>query len=170
MEWSEAFARHRNVDANYLFYVFSVYDKSRSTTLIAYFEEMQSNDPISKFCYAKLKNSEVRMAFEVLNNVFEELASMCQIFQRRGLNLLNVQTFTHAKINKLRQKYLGWTAFWGEKVDNLLAGVSSEKTPTITTGLLKFMTLLCEHMVKRFPEGEVQDWVAFDCGALKSPS
>ena len=55
-------------------------------------------------------------------------------------------------------------------MDNLLAGVSSEKTATISTGLLKFMTLLCEHMLKRFPEGEVQDWVAFDCGALKSPS
>ena len=77
----------------------------------------------------------------------------------------------YAKINKLRQKYLGGTAFWGEKVDNLLAGVSSEKTATINTeGLLKFITLLCEHMVKRFPEGELQDWVAFDCGALKSPS
>ena len=24
-------------------------------------------------------------------------------------------------------------------------------------------------MVERFPEGEVQDWVAFDCAALKSP-
>ena len=110
------------------------------------------------------------MAFEVLNNVFEELASMCQIFQSRGLTPLDVQTFAHAKINKLRQKYLGGTAFWGEKVDNLLAGVSSEETATISTGLLKFITLLCEHMVKRFPEGEVQHWVAFDCGALKSPS
>ena len=25
-------------------------------------------------------------------------------------------------------------------------------------------------MVERFSEGEVQDWVAFDCAALKSPS
>ena len=32
-----------------------------------------------------------------------------------------------------------------------------------------FIRLLCDYMVERFPE-EVQDWVAFDCAALKSPS
>ena len=55
-------------------------------------------------------------------------------------------------------------------MDNLLAKISEEKTATIDSeGLLDFIQLLCDHMIERFPEGEVQDWVAFDCAGLKSP-
>ena len=51
---------------------------------------------------------------------------------------------------------------------NLLARISEEETSTLNTeGLLDFIRLLCDHMVERFPEREVQDWVAFDCAALK---
>ena len=83
---------------------------------------------------------------------------------------IDAQNFAHAKINKLRQKYLGDTTFWGERVDNLLARIFQEETATFNTkGLLDFIRLLCDHMVERFPEGEVQDWVAFDCAGLKSP-
>ena len=35
---------------------------------------MKSNDPISKYCFKKLKNDGVHIALEVLNDVFEELA------------------------------------------------------------------------------------------------
>ena len=70
----------------------------------------------------------------------------------------------------LRQKYLGDTTFWGERVDNFLARISDEETATFDTeGLLDFITLLCDHMVERFPERKIQEWVAFNCAALKSP-
>ena len=86
------------------------------------------------------------------------------------MTFIDAQNFAHAKINKLRQKYLGDTTFWGERVDNLLARISEEETaPFNTEGLLDFIRLLCDYMVKRFPKGEVQDCVAFDCAALKSP-
>ena len=42
-------------------------------SLIAYVEEMKSNDPIFKYCFNKLKNVEVHIALEVLDDVFEEL-------------------------------------------------------------------------------------------------
>ena len=95
---------------------------------------------------------------------------MCKIFQRQGLTPSDAQNCAHAKINKLRQKYLCDTPFWGERVDNLLDKISEEETATLDTeGLLDFIRLLCDQMIERFPEGEVQDWVAFDCAALKSP-
>jgi len=51
---------------------------------------------------------------------------------------IDAQNFAHAKINKLWQKYLGDTTFWGERVDNLLARISEEETSTFNTeGLLK---------------------------------
>ena len=118
----------------------------------------------------KLKNKGVYIALEVLNDVFEELAALCKIFQRQGLTPINAQNFAHAETNKLRQKHLGDTTFWGERVNNLLARISEEETATFDTeGLLDFIRLLCDHMVERFSEGEVQDWVAFDCAALKFP-
>ena len=108
---------------------------------------------------------------EVLNDVFKELAALCKIFQRQGLTPIDAQNFSHAKISKIRQKYLSDTTFWGERVDNLLARISDEETVTFNTeGLLNFIKLLCDDMVERFPEGEVQDWLVFDCAALKSPS
>jgi len=107
---------------------------------------------------------------EVLNDVFEKLAALCRLFQRQGLTPIGAQNFAHVKINKLLQKYLGDTKFWGERVNTLLARISEEETATFNTeGLLNFIRLLCDHMVERFPEGEVQDWVAFDCATLKSP-
>ena len=55
-------------------------------------------------------------------------------------------------------------------MDNLLARISDQETATFNTeGLLNFIRLLRDRMVERFPEGEVQDWVAFDCAALKFP-
>ena len=83
-------------------------------SLIAYFEEMKSNDPICKYCFKKLKNNVVHIALEILNDVFEELTALCKIFQRQGLTPIDAQNFAHAKINKQRQKYLGDTTFWGE--------------------------------------------------------
>ena len=119
-------------------------------SLIAYFEEMKSNDPISKYCFKKLKNNGVHVALEVLNDVFEELAALYKIFQRQGLIPIDAQNFVHAKINKLRQKYLGDTKFWGEKVDNLLARISEEETATFNTeGLLDFIRLLCDYEISR---------------------
>ena len=107
---------------------------------------------------------------KVLNEVFEELAALCKIFQRQELTPIDAQNFVHAKINKLRQKYLGDTTFWCERVDNLLARISEEETATFDSErLLDFIRLLCDHMIERFPEGDVQDWVAFDCAVLKSP-
>ena len=39
---------------------------------------MKSNEPISKYCFKKLKNNGVHVALEVLNNVFEELTALCK--------------------------------------------------------------------------------------------
>ena len=53
----------------------------------------------------------------------------------------------------------------------MLARISDEETATFNTEvLLNFTRLLCDHKEKIFPKGEKQDWVAFDCAALKSPS
>ena len=107
---------------------------------------------------------------EVLNEAFEELAALCKIFLRQELTPIDAQNFAHAKINKLRQKYLGDTTFWGERVVNLLARISEKETATFDSeGQLDFIRLLCDHMIERFPEREMQDWVAFDCAVLKSP-
>ena len=93
---------------------------------------MKSNDPIFKHYSKKLKNNGVCLALKVLNDVFEELAALCKIFQRQGLTPIDAQNFANAKINKLRQKYLGDTIFWGERVDNLLARISEKKLPLLT--------------------------------------
>ena len=92
---------------------------------------------------------------EVLNEDFEELATLCKIFQRQGLTPIDAPNFAHAKINKLRQKYLGDTTFWGKRVDNLLARISEETATFDSEGLLDFIRLLCDLMIERFPE-EVQ--------------
>ena len=57
---------------------------------------MKSNDPISKYCFKKLKNNGVHTALEVLNDVFEELAALCKIFQRQRLTPIDEQNFAHA--------------------------------------------------------------------------
>ena len=118
-------------------------------SLIAYFEKMKSNDPISKYSFKKLKNNGIHIPLEVLNDVFEELAVLCKSFQRQGLTPIDAQNFAHAKINKLRKKYLRDTTFWSERVDNLLARISEEETSTFNTeGLLDFIRLLCDYMVE----------------------
>ena len=94
---------------------------------------------------------------------------MCKICQRQGLTPIDAQNFAHAKIIILRQKYLGDATFWGKIVNNFLATISEKKTATFDTeGLLDFIRLLCDHIIERFPEREIQDWVTFDCAALKS--
>jgi len=60
-------------------------------SLIAYFEEIKSNDPISKYCFKKVKNNQVHIAFQVLNDVFEELTALCKIYQRQGLTPIDAQ-------------------------------------------------------------------------------
>ena len=132
-------------------------------SLIAYFEEMNLMTQFLNIVLGNQKNNEVHLALGVLNDAVEESAALFKIFQRQGLTPIDAQ-------NKLWQKYLGDTTFWSERVDNLLARISEEETATFNTeGLLNFIRLLCDHMVERFPKGEVQDWVAIDCAALKSP-
>ena len=51
--------------------------------LIEYFAEQvdTDNDPIAKHCLTKLRDPQIHVAILVLNEVLEELAELCCIFQ-----------------------------------------------------------------------------------------
>ena len=48
--------------------------------LFRYFEEDKDNDPISKYCYKKLKSEQFHITLEILNDVLSEMASLTLAF------------------------------------------------------------------------------------------
>uniref|UniRef100_W5MX95 Uncharacterized protein n=1 Tax=Lepisosteus oculatus TaxID=7918 RepID=W5MX95_LEPOC len=131
--------------------------------LTEYFEEVKSNDPISKYCHKKFTNIEYQIALEVLNDVLEELAALCKLLQRCGLIPLDALQFACGKLSKLRKQYLGDNVSWSDNVKALLCKTGEENIAVDMSFLLTFMNLLCVHLEERFSADEVQQWSAFDC-------
>lgn len=69
--------------------------------------------------------------------------------------------FVQGKLNKIRMQYLGNTAKWSNKVENLLKE-NSEVVPANTDCVSTFINILCLHLGGRFPKNEIVEWSAFD--------
>ena len=69
--------------------------------LFRYFEEDKDNDPISKYCYKKLKSEQFHLTLEILNDFLSEMASLTLAFQKRGLTPLEAYHLPEGKLNKL---------------------------------------------------------------------
>ena len=135
-------------------------------TLLKYFEDEKDNDPISSYCYKNLIKFEYRIALEALNEILEELAALCRIFQRRNLTPLDALHFARAKLNKLRQQYLGNNVIWSSNVLSLFNKAHEENCQINENSFLTFIKLLCNHLDERFPPNEVKEWSAFDLSLL----
>ena len=137
--------------------------------LIDYCKEQvnATNDPICKYCLKTLSNPQYRVALTILDDVLEELASLCKFFQKSCLTTIEAMQFAKAKISKLRAQYLGEEAFWSEKVNKCLVLVD---TDVDKAAILRFIERLCDHLDKRFPEDELADWIAFDPAAIANAS
>ena len=118
-------------------------------------EEVEKcNDPICKYCLKLLKDPKYRLSLMVLNDVLEELSSLCKIFQRRLLTIMDAMQFAKARINKI--------VHWNNDIKDVIG-----KNPGIdTSAILRFIELLCIHLKNRFPEEDVMDWHAFDHNAI----
>uniref|UniRef100_A0A1B8Y9W5 HAT C-terminal dimerisation domain-containing protein n=1 Tax=Xenopus tropicalis TaxID=8364 RepID=A0A1B8Y9W5_XENTR len=134
--------------------------------LLKYFEESKDNDPISKYCYKKLKSEQFHITLEILNDVLSEMASLTLAFQKRGLTPLEAYHLAQGKLNKLRMQYLGEKVKWSDKVNSLLDKVSAKEVSVDTNSILTFINILCLHLGERFPENEIEEWSAFDCTAI----
>lgn len=109
------------------------------------------NDPISKYCIKLLKNSKYRFEITVLNDILEKLASLCRIFQRSLLTVMDAMQFAKAKIHKLRTQYLGERVYWNANAKDII-----DKNPGLDISeILQFIELLCRHLENRFPEEDV---------------
>jgi hypothetical protein len=135
--------------------------------LIDYFTKQvdEDNDPIAKHCLKKLKDPQVHVAVMVLNNVLAELAELCCVFQRSCITTLEAVQFAKAKISKLKLQYLAQKLNWSDEVVELLS--KDQFVDVDTAAILTFIQRVCIHLQERFPEGEVEEWVAFDTQAIQ---
>ena len=56
--------------------------------------------------------------------------------------------------------------FWNSKVVTLLDQCKERDIEVNTGFIIAFIKSVCEHLENRFPEGEINNWSAFDCTAL----
>ena len=134
--------------------------------LIEYFEQEKINDPIAKYCLKKLNSPENRITLEILNDVLGELASLTMSFQKSCLTSIEAYHLAQGKINKIRKQYLSNVTFWNTKVVKLLDQCKERDIEVNTGFIIAFIKSVCEHLENRFPEGEINNWSAFDCTAL----
>lgn len=138
-------------------------------SLIQYFnEELQtSNDPIASYCYKKFSDPQIYITLEVVNDVSAELASLCKALQKSGLTPIDAMDMTHAKIQKIKCLYLGEVPNWSEKVKSTVLEYAAKGISIDSKPILTFIENVCYHLEDRFPENEIQDWIAFDVSKLK---
>nr|XP_033818665.1 E3 SUMO-protein ligase KIAA1586-like [Geotrypetes seraphini] len=137
--------------------------------LLEYCQEQveEDNDPVHKYCLTKLSNLEFKVALFILCDVLEELGSLCKLLQKSCLAPLDAFQFTKAKLRKLRSQYLGEKPHFNENVETL---ISSCNSVIKTDHILTFITQTCDHMDKRFPDNELEDWRVFDKDCISNPS
>lgn len=135
--------------------------------LIEYYQKQidEDGDPIAKFCVKKLKDPQVHVAVLVLNDVLTELSELCCNFQRSCITTIEAVQLAKAKINKLRSQYLNETVNWSSEVSDLLS--LDRYADADTASILRFIERVCDHLQERFPEGELEEWIAFDHDAIK---
>ncbi|XP_060111233.1 uncharacterized protein LOC132583632 [Heteronotia binoei] len=137
--------------------------------LIEYCKEQveENNDPVSQYCLERLNNPQYKVALLILSDVLGDLAELWKILQKSSLTTMEAFQFTKAKIRKIRSQYLRDKVHFSETVQDLISSCSS--TVNIDA-VLRFIRQTCDHMDKRFPENELQDWRVFDPGCLSNPS
>ncbi|XP_015272828.1 PREDICTED: uncharacterized protein LOC107115600 [Gekko japonicus] len=137
--------------------------------LIEYCKEQveEDNDPVHKYCLAKLSEPQYKVALFILCDVLGDLAELCRILQKSPLTTVEAFQFTKEKIRKIRSQYLGDKVYFSETVRHL---ISSYKSPVNIDAILCFIRQTCDHMDRRFPENELEDWSVFDNDYLSDPS
>ncbi|XP_078538800.1 zinc finger protein 862-like [Lissotriton helveticus] len=136
-------------------------------TVLKYFEheKVEENDPIAKYCYKKLSDSNYHISLAVLNDILGEFAALCKLFQKSSLTTVEAVQYARAKIGQIKQQYLGDTVFWSSNVRELMV-LYKDRQEFDSGPILSFVSLLCEHMQKRFPEGELKEWASFEIQAI----
>nr|XP_006115242.1 uncharacterized protein LOC102444032 isoform X1 [Pelodiscus sinensis] len=138
-------------------------------TLLRYFERelSENNDPIAKYCLNKLSDTNYRITLMALNDVLHELAELTKCFQKSSLTTVEAVHLARDQIRKMRGQYLGETVFWSNSVKHLIGSRTRGEQFSGET-ILNFVSLLCDHLNKRFPEKELNEWAAFDFASLSS--
>ncbi|XP_074838945.1 uncharacterized protein LOC142005156 [Carettochelys insculpta] len=130
-------------------------------------DRSENNDPIAEYCLAKLSDPNYRLTLTVLNDVLHDLAELTKCFQKSSLTTLEAVQLARARICKMRRQYLGDTVLWSNSVRNLMASQPRDE-PFRGEAILCFISLLCDHLSKRFPEKEMNEWAALDFASLSS--
>nr|XP_009858660.1 E3 SUMO-protein ligase KIAA1586-like [Ciona intestinalis] len=138
--------------------------------LIFYFENevSENNDPISKYCLKRLTDKTNRVNVAVLHDVLYDLSELTKSFQKTTLTTLEAVDLARAKIEKLKNQYLGEEIYWGRKVQDLISELFGKDEKFNSQSIIQFITLLCEHMCKRFPKQEIKEWAVFDFNTVTS--
>nr|XP_006122371.1 E3 SUMO-protein ligase KIAA1586-like isoform X1 [Pelodiscus sinensis]XP_014428732.1 E3 SUMO-protein ligase KIAA1586-like isoform X1 [Pelodiscus sinensis] len=137
--------------------------------LLKYFEQevSENDDPIAKYCLKKLSDTNYHITLAVLNNVLHELAELTKCFQKGSLTTFGAVQLARAQIRKMRGQYLGETVSWSNSVKSLIASSTTDEKFK-SEPILSFISQLCDHLNKRFPENELNEWEAFDFASLSS--
>ncbi|XP_069056629.1 E3 SUMO-protein ligase KIAA1586-like [Pleurodeles waltl] len=132
-------------------------------------EKVEENDPMAKYCYKKLSDSNYHISFAALNDILGELASLCKLFQKSSLTTVEAVQHARAKITQIKEQYLANTVFWSSTVRDLMA-LCREDREYDSEPMLSFIKHLCEHMERRFPEDELKEWTIFDFHTVTTQS
>ncbi|XP_078518450.1 zinc finger protein 862-like [Lissotriton helveticus] len=111
--------------------------------VLKYFEheKVEENDPIAKYCYKKLSDSNYHISLAVLNDILGEFASLCKLFQKSSLTTVEAVQYARAKIGQTKQQYLGDTVFWSSNVRELMV-LYKERQEFDSGPILSFVSLL----------------------------
>ncbi|CAM2113561.1 unnamed protein product [Caretta caretta] len=142
---------------------------SNYETLLRYFEYQisENNDPIAKYCLNKLSDTNYHITLTALNDVLYELAKLTKCFQKNSLTTVEAVQLARAQIRKMRGQCLKETVSWSNTMKNLIASSTRDKQFS-GESILRFISLLCDHLNQRFPENELKEWAAFDFALLSS--
>ncbi|XP_067851161.1 uncharacterized protein [Heptranchias perlo] len=120
---------------------------------------------VSKYCLKKLSDSTYWITIAALNVILFELAELCKCFQKSCLTTIEAVQLMRAKIRRIKGQYFSETVFWCNTVKNLIASCTRDE-PFKGDSILMFVSLLYDHLEKRFPENELNEWSAFDFASL----
>ncbi|XP_078520370.1 E3 SUMO-protein ligase KIAA1586-like [Lissotriton helveticus] len=112
-------------------------------TVLKYFEheKVEENDPIAKYCYKKLSDSNYHISLAVLNDILGEFASLCKLFPKSSLTTVEAVQYARAKIGQIKQQYLGDTVFWSSNVRELMV-LYKDRQEFDSGPILSFVSLL----------------------------
>ena len=98
-----------------------------------------------------------------------ELAAMCsKALQTSGLTPIKPMDITYAKIQKIKCQYHREVPNWSEKVKSSVLKYAIKGVSIDSKLLSTFIERICCNLEDRFPENQIQDWMAFNVTKLKS--